>query len=104
MNSIYYGASSHKYSLKISWTQNYPKFAVTYFKYSVCVLACLSMLYYLNVFLLTFWLKFKSHLHFAFLPSFATMVAKAMRAAKKAAAPKAAAPKKAMKAMKAKKK
>ena len=32
------------------------------------------------------------------------MVAKAMRAAKKAAAPKAAAPKKAMKAMKAKKK
>ena len=69
------------------------------FKYSVCLVVRVSMPYFPIVFLLTFWLKFKSHLHFAFPPSFATMVAKAMRAAKKAAAPK-----KAMKAMKAKKK
>ena len=53
---------------------------------------------------LHFWHKFKSHLHFAFVPSFATTVAKAVRAARKAAAPKAAAPKKAMKVTKAKKK
>ena len=70
----------------------------------MCLVVRVSMPYFPIVFLLTFWLKFKSHLHFAFPPSFATMVAKAMRAAKKAAAPKAAAPKKAMKAMKAKKK
>ena len=46
---------------------------------------------------LTCWLKLKLHLHFVFLLSLATVVPKAMRAAKKAAAPK-----KAMEAMKAK--
>ena len=60
------------------------------------------MLYFVNVFLLPSWLNFKSHLHFAFIPSFTIMVAMAIRAAKIAAALRTAAPNKAPKAMEAK--